>query len=129
MKKNNLNGSALAYVGDSFYEHYIRVYLIKKGYTNTNKLHKLATNYTSGINQALIMRYFINNNIITQAELNLYKKGRNVSSSKRKNICLVDYHDSTGFEALIGYLFFANKERAVALIKEAILYTEANYDK
>ena len=50
------NGSTLAYLGDSIYEAHIRAYLLNQGYNDVNKLHRLATNYTSGTNQAKIMK-------------------------------------------------------------------------
>lgn len=47
-----LNGLALAYVGDAIYEIYIRDYLIEKGETKPNKLHRAATHYVSAKAQA-----------------------------------------------------------------------------
>ena len=42
-----LNGLALAYMGDAVYEQFIREYLLTKGQTKPNQLHRLATNYVS----------------------------------------------------------------------------------
>ena len=40
-----LNGLALAYVGDAIYEIYIRDYLVSLGQTKPNVLHRMATHY------------------------------------------------------------------------------------
>lgn len=124
----NLNGSVLAYIGDSFYEHHIRSYLINSGLTKTNDLHKRATLFTSATAQAKIVQY-LKENILAEEEILYYKKGRNVSHPGRKNISSNIYHESTGFEALIGYLSITNKKRAVELIEISIRYIEGNYGK
>ncbi len=122
----NLNGSALAYLGDSFYEHQIRSYLINLGLTKTSELHKRATNFTSAEAQAKIIKY-LKENILTEEEVIYYKKGRNVSHPGRKNISSNIYHESTGFESLIGYLSITNEKRALELIEISIKYIEGNY--
>ncbi len=124
----NLNGSALAYLGDSFYEHHIRSYLINLGLTKTNDLHKKATHFTSAAAQAKIIKY-LKENVLTEEEILYYKKGRNISHPGRKNISSNTYHESTGFEALIGYLSITNEKRAVELIEISINYVEVNYGK
>ena len=40
-----LNGLALAYMGDAIYEVYIREYLLNQGKTRPNQLHHTATKY------------------------------------------------------------------------------------
>lgn len=35
-----MNGIALAYIGDAIYEVYVRKHLLDKGMTKPNKLHK-----------------------------------------------------------------------------------------
>ena len=42
-----MNGIALAYIGDAIYEVYVRKHLLDKGMTKPNKLHKRATHYVS----------------------------------------------------------------------------------
>ncbi|NMA05224.1 MAG: Mini-ribonuclease 3 [Acholeplasmataceae bacterium] len=124
----NLNGSALAYLGDSFYEHQIRSYLISLRLTKTSELHKRATNFTSATAQAKIIKY-LKENILTEEEVAYYKKGRNVSHPGRKNISSNIYHEATGFESLIGYLSITDEKRALELIKISILYIEESYGK
>lgn len=130
MEAKLYNGLALAYIGDAVYETEIRKHLLSLGYTKVNDLHKHAIKYTSGEAQASVIRYFKDNNIISEIELDFYRRGRNSSVSKiRKNITRMDYLDGTGFESLIGYLYLDMKiDRMNDLIRMAIDYIESDGD-
>lgn len=106
-----LNGLALAYVGDGIYEIYIRDYLVDQGYTQPNKMHHLATNYVSANAQAMLIGKMLEANLLTEEELNFYKRGRNAKShTGAKNTDITTYRVSTGFEALMGYLHLSGQE-------------------
>jgi ribonuclease-3 family protein len=117
-----LNGLALAYIGDAYYELSIRKYLIEQKLTNVNDLHKKAIKFTSGHAQALIMTYLIDQSLVSEDEIELFKRGRNSSGPGRKNIDAKTYHLATGFESLIGYLYLNQKERADEIVHLAISY-------
>lgn len=107
---NQLNGLSLAYIGDAVFELYIRKHIINQGFTKVNSLHKNVIKYTSGNKQAEFVHYLINNNVLTEDEISIYKRGRNSHvNSSRKNIDIQTYLDSTGFESLIGYLYLSNR--------------------
>jgi ribonuclease-3 family protein len=120
------SGLTLAYLGDSLWETYIREYLMKKGFTKVNDLHRMAIKYTAATPQAKAAEY-LQKHVLTEVELSVFKRGRNaVSSRKPKNSDLGTYHQSTGHEALIGYLYL-NKEldrlneiivKSIAIIEE-----------
>ncbi len=110
METNLLNGLSLAYIGDAVYELIIRKYVINLGTTSVNNLHKKVIKFTSGISQSKAIHYFLNNNLLNEDEINIFKRGRNCHiHTKRKNMDLQDYLDATGFEALIGYLYLNNQ--------------------
>ena len=44
---DQLNGAALAYIGDAIYEVYVRQHVIASGLTQPNRLHRAATRYVS----------------------------------------------------------------------------------
>lgn len=116
------NVLALAYVGDSVYEIYIRKYLFLKGIEKVNDLQKEATVYVSAKGQAKYLREMINQNFFTEEELQLILRARNHKShSSPKNTDAATYHDATGLEALIGYLFLIGKEDRVAEIMNFII--------
>jgi len=119
-----LNGLTLAYIGDAYYELKVRMYLIDKKLTHVNDLHKQAIRFTSGTAQAKIMEFFIESSLISEDEVDLFKRGRNASGPGRKNIDAKTYHLATGFESLIGFLYMNQKERADELIVLGINYIE-----
>lgn len=117
-----LNGLALAYVGDAIYELAIRSYLLKMGETHVGQLHGYATRYVSARAQAKIIKYFQEAKLLTEEELEYYKRGRNSKVNTRaKNTDIQTYLQSTGFESLMGYLYLTKQEeRLEELIKLSI---------
>lgn len=116
------NGLTLAYIGDACYEVRIRNYVLSLGLTKVNDLHKHATKYTSGKSQSYVMHHLIDNNLLSDVEIDMFKRGRNSSVAKiRKNISRSEYLEGTGFESLIGYLYLSNQiERMNELIDLSI---------
>lgn len=106
-----LNGLALAYVGDAIYEIAIRDYLIRRGYTKPNRLHREATNYVSARSQAKLMQGLLAGDMLSEEELTMYKRGRNAKShTTAKNADVTTYRVATGFESLFGYLHLTGQE-------------------
>jgi ribonuclease-3 family protein len=100
------NGLTLAYIGDCIYELRIRNYVLSLGLTKVNDLHKEAIKFTKGQAQSYVMHHMIDNNMLSELEYDMFKRGRNSSVAKvRKNISRSDYLEGTGFESLIGYLY------------------------
>lgn len=105
------NGLTLAYVGDAFYELAVRNYLLSKQLTKVNELHDHAVSYTNAFSQAKAARHMLEG-FYTEAEITIYKRGRNATAShKPKNADVVTYNTSTGFEAVIGYLYLDHNEK------------------
>lgn len=117
---------SLAYLGDTVYESYIREYLLKKNvFTKINALHKSAIGYVSATSQARVIR--ILDKDLTEAERSVFKRGRNhKKTTGSKNASPIDYRYSTGFEALIGYLYLlGDKERLDYLVEKCINIIES----
>lgn len=119
-----LNGLALAYIGDGVYELAIREYLLNAGQTRPNQLHQYATQYVSAKAQAKIIDYFLTNELLTEEEHGYYKRGRNSKiNTKAKNTDIQTYLQSTGFEALMGYLYLTKQEeRLDEIIQKCIQF-------
>lgn len=113
-----LSGLTLAYIGDAIYEVYIRDFLIRSGQTRPNQLHRLATHYVSAKAQHFLIEEMLKENILTEEEQAIYKRGRNAKShTSAKNTSVFIYRASTGFECLIGYLHLTDqKERLDRLV-------------
>jgi len=125
MNANLMNGLSLAYIGDAYFEIMVRDYLLNKGITKVNELHKEAVKFTSGFAQARFMDMFLSDNILSTEEIEIYKKGRNSSTSHRKNLSNAEYQKATGFEALIGYLYeMKNEKRLEELFNLMIEYNK-----
>ena len=95
---NLINGIALAFEGDAVYSMYIRKHLIFQGMTKPNKLHQAATRYVSAKAQASLIAMMLEEELLTEKEVEIYKRGRNTNSHTKA------YRMSTGFEAVMGYL-------------------------
>jgi ribonuclease-3 family protein len=113
-----LNGLALAYVGDAIYEIYIRDYLVEQGQTKPNTLHRMATHYVSAKAQASLIQSMLEEQLLTETEETMYKRGRNAKShTSAKNADITTYRVATGFESLMGYLHLTKQtERLEELI-------------
>jgi len=117
-----VNVLVLAYMGDTIYEDYIRKYLINKGIGNVNDLQTEALKYVSAINQAKFLTGMIDNNYLSEEELDIVKRARNYKTTSHPKSCdIITYKYATGLEALIGYLYLDNNIERVNEIMDFIL--------
>ena len=99
-----LTGANLAFIGDAYYELRIRQYLIDNKITKSNELKNLSVKYVSAHAHHIICEKIKDQ--FTEHETEIFKRGRNgAHHNYRKNLNYAEYNDSTGFEAIIGYLF------------------------
>lgn len=111
---DTLNGQTLAYLGDAVYEIAIREHLIKCQIVKPQVLQRQATYYVSAKAQAALITKLQNDNLLTQAEIATFKRGRNAKAhTKAKNTSLATYQLSTGFEAVWGYLKLLDKNERI----------------
>ncbi|TGY59967.1 Mini-ribonuclease 3 [Limosilactobacillus reuteri] len=110
-----LNGIALAYLGDAAYEVYVRQHLLTKGISKPTKLQHIATHYVSAKAQAALINLMKKDELLSDEEWSYFKRGRNANShTHAKNTSVMTYRISTGFEAVMGYLKLAGKEERLA---------------
>ena len=110
-----LNGIALAYLGDAAYEVYTRQHLLTKGISKPTKLQHIATHYVSAKAQAALIDLMKEDELLSDEEWSYFKRGRNANShTHAKNTSVMTYRISTGFEAVMGYLKLAGKEERLA---------------
>lgn len=122
-----LNSLALAYIGDSVYELYVRNYLIQSGKVKPNQLHQFAVQYVSGVAQANIVHHWLDEGLLEAEEEAVVRRGRNAKShSVPRNVSVQAYRYSTGFEALIGYHYLSeNESRLQELMELAVTYIDS----
>lgn len=121
-----LNALALAYMGDAVYEQAIREHLLRSGRVRPNILHQEATRYVSAKSQAAILQKMMTENFLSKEEQAIMKRGRNAKpGSVPKNTDVQTYKNSSGFEAVLGYLYLMkNEERVQSFIDWAIYAVE-----
>ena len=119
---NMMSPLTWAYVGDSVYELYIRTYLANTTNLNPHKMHVESIKYVKAGAQAKAVKELIETDFLTDDEKEIVRRGRNTQNHHLpKNASLEDYAYSTGFEALVGYLFLnKNEERIKEIIKKSI---------
>lgn len=108
VKPNELSPLTLAFIGDTVFDLLVREDLICKANRPANDLHNLAVQKVKASAQAGFIEKIMPH--LTEAELAVYKRGRNAKSGHLpKNASQSDYHMATGFEALIGYLYLSDE--------------------
>ena len=114
MNLNTINPLVLAYIGDAVYEVEIRKYLIMKKINKVNDLQKESLKYVSAVSQSLHVNKLISNDILSQDEIDVYKRARNSRvNSHPSNTDIVTYKQATGFEAVFGYLYLNDKNERI----------------
>lgn len=97
----------LAYIGDAVFELYIRLRLIPQVH-RVQELHKHAINWVNATGQSKLLKRI--EPFLTDEELQIVRRGRNAKSKVPRNIEMIEYRYSTGFEALIGHLYLSGQE-------------------
>ena len=114
----NVSPVTLAFVGDAVYTLYVREKLVLNHAYSTGTLQKLSSESVSAHGQnALLERVFPQ---FTEDELAVFKRGRNAKKpTHSKSASLAEYNNSTGLEAVFGYLYLTGQyERLNTLLNE-----------
>lgn len=119
MNTKTINIQALALLGDAVFSLYIREKLINIGMNDPDLIQKKQVDYVSAKGQCKILNHLTENNILTEEELDIVKRGRNNKrNSHPKNTDIITYKLSTGFEALLGDLYINNKDRLYEILNK-----------
>ena len=121
MKPALMNGNTLAFLGDAVLTLKVREILIARGITHTQKMQEQSVKVVSASAQAAFMQTLMQEGMLTEEEIRIYKRGRNYKpTSKAKNVDIITYKQSTGFEALLGYWYLTQNETRLKLIWDKI---------
>lgn len=122
MDINIINILSLAYLGDSVYELKIRTYLVNTGIYKVNKLQSKALDYVTAKKQCEFINKMIDNNILSEDEITIVKRGRNAKVySHPKSTDILTYKWATSLECLFGYLYLLKKEERIEELIKYIL--------
>ena len=103
-----LNGTSLAYLGDSVLEVIVRQYLLSTGVTDVGKLNSMALSYVRATVQSEAVERILPH--LSEEETHVFKRGRNAHGiAIPKSASASQYRRATGLEALFGYLYINNQ--------------------
>ena len=107
-----MNPVVLAFVGDAVYTLCVRARLALGGVTDTGELNRKSAQLVSAHGQSLSLEKILPR--LTEEEEGIFRRGRNAKKpTKSKNASVGEYVRSTGFEALIGYLYLTGQSERI----------------
>ena len=99
-----LSPITLAFVGDAVYTLYVREKIVFENDLKGSELNKRTSQVVKATAQAEFIKKIMP--LLTEEEVDVFKRARNAKKGTRaKSASVSEYNASTGFEALIGYLY------------------------
>lgn len=111
-----LNPLVLAYVGDAYYHLYVRTRLLNFEQSHVHLLNDFSMQIVSATFQ--VQAYEAIKDELTETEKYIFKRGKNAKSHAPRVASVHDYHISTGFEAVLGYLYLSNQQQRLDYLCE-----------
>lgn len=103
-KARLLSPITLAFVGDAVYTLFVREKIVFEKDLKGNELNKKTSAVVKATAQASYADKILP--LLTEEELDIFRRARNTKKNTRaKSASVVEYNKSTGFEALVGYLY------------------------
>lgn len=99
-----INPVTLAFVGDAVYSLYVRERLTLEIGGKTSDLQRASVKAVSAKGQSVFLERVLPE--FTEEEMDVFRRGKNAKKgTKSKSATSLEYNRSTGFEAVIGYLY------------------------
>ena len=106
----------LAFLGDAIYSTYVRERLVLENGGRVADLQRVAAKVVSAQGQSEFLDKLLP--LYTEEEMDVFRRGKNAKkATKSKSASALEYSRSTGFEAVLGYLYLAGDD---ARIKELL---------
>ena len=119
MQARQENPLALAFIGDTVFDLYVRTKVLQKE-VNSHKLHINSIKYVSAAAQAAAFLRI--EPLLTEDEMYIYRRGRNTKpTTVPKNALVKDYRSATGLETLVGYLYITGQAERLDELMQIIL--------
>ena len=117
---NAMSSLALAHVGDAVFELLVRLYLAEEGRETSAGLHKASVAMVNAGAQSRDVQKILP--ALTEEEVDVFHRGRNARvNSLPKHAKVGEYHEATGLEALLGYLYLLGRTERVSTLFRLIL--------
>lgn len=113
-----LNPVVLAFVGDAVYSLYVRERLVCDCEGTAADFQRTAARVVSAEGQSRFLDELMP--LFTEEENDIFRRGRNAKkATKSKHASVADYNRSTGFEAVLGYLYLTGNDERIAQLLAA----------
>lgn len=111
---------ALAYLGDTVYDLYVRTSLLLESRGNAGALHRKSIAIVNARAQAGVARRMFER--LSKSEQEIFMRGRNAKSATvPRNMSVADYRQATALEAVVGYCYLTGRLNTIEqVIKEAL---------
>lgn len=108
-KAKQISPVTLAFVGDAVYSLFVRQEeVLLAPDLKLIGLQKRTANKVSAIGQSQLLKTV--ESLFTEEEQEIYHRGRNAKKTTRsKSASVIDYNRSTGFEAVLGFLYLCGR--------------------
>ncbi len=111
-----LHPLVLAYIGDAYFHLFVRGRILSYEQSKVQVLHQFSAQMVSAVWQDKAYRAI--ESLLTEEEKAVYKRGRNAKSHAPRSASVAQYHSSTGFEALLGYLYLMEENERLYELAE-----------
>ncbi len=118
-KLNEYSAVILAYIGDAVFELIVREHTIASGPRKIKDIHHDTVDMVKAKNQAQAIRRLYEE--LSEEEKDIARRGRNAKSSPPKHADVIEYRMSTGFEALLGYLYLKGDQERLLYLTGKVL--------
>ena len=109
---NQINPVTLAFVGDAVYSLYVRERLTLEVGGKSADLQRAAARIVSAQGQSEFVDKV--SPLFTEQEEDIFRRARNAKkNSKSKSASHLEYNRSTGFEAVLGFLYLTGKDERI----------------
>lgn len=106
-----MNNITLAFIGDAVYSLFMREEFSVRYAVKPYVLTEACSEAVSAKEQAAKIDEMLKSGFLTEEEEAVYRRARNAKkANKAKGATVTDYHKSTGFEALLGFLYLTGRD-------------------
>lgn len=124
-KAINMNPVVLAFIGDAVYSLFVREKVAFENDLKSGKLNEITANIVQAKAQARLIDLVLPH--LTQEEIDIFKRARNAKKpSHSKSAKISEYNKSTGFEAVLGFLYVTGNDERLNFI---LNFEAQNLDK
>nr|WP_196600292.1 ribonuclease III domain-containing protein [Pectinatus frisingensis] len=108
MEVEKLSPLILAYIGDAYFHLFVRTRMLFFEQNKVRVLNDFSAKIVSAVYQAEAYRQIEKQ--LTESEKNLFHRAYSAKSHAPRAASVADYHTSTGFEAVLGYLYLTGNK-------------------